>query len=366
MTMWRCCLCLVVLVVALSSLSSAQLQNKAFVGHCQLMATEAGEQHRLTGSIIFRKEQNDDPRDITTVSVQIEGFNLQTHAIHVHEFGDISDKESGLSTGGHFVGGGSIDHGCPPNPERHAGDMGNWTAVQRRITEDRDLDLLELTGEDSILGRSVVVHERADDCGQPVGNAGGRLGICVIGVAAQDFNRASLEDENIRQAVAVLQPLRRARERNLQLSGTVLIRRKNSGVLQIIARIEGLKAGTVHAIGIHHNGDVSDSAGNTAGERYNPDAHAHHLPPVVPRPWGDLGNIQSYDSEGVAWYMRDEPNIKSLSDIIGRSIVIFDDRDHGDGKGCDANGLFLLSASWLSFMELTHLFFGKQVHQDQD
>ena len=34
-----------------------------------------------------------------------------------------------------------------------------------------------------ILGHGVVIHEKADDFGQPVGNAGGRLAVGVIGVA---------------------------------------------------------------------------------------------------------------------------------------------------------------------------------------
>ncbi len=34
-----------------------------------------------------------------------------------------------------------------------------------------------------IVGHGVVVHEKADDFGQPVGNAGGRLAVGVVGVA---------------------------------------------------------------------------------------------------------------------------------------------------------------------------------------
>ena len=39
-------------------------------------------------------------------------------------------------------------------------------------------------GESSILGRGVIVHEKADDLKtQPTGDAGGRVGVGVIGVA---------------------------------------------------------------------------------------------------------------------------------------------------------------------------------------
>jgi Cu-Zn family superoxide dismutase len=40
-----------------------------------------------------------------------------------------------------------------------------------------------LSGRSSILGRGIVVHEKPDDGGQPTGNAGGRIGYGVIGVA---------------------------------------------------------------------------------------------------------------------------------------------------------------------------------------
>jgi Cu-Zn family superoxide dismutase len=36
---------------------------------------------------------------------------------------------------------------------------------------------------DPIVGRSVIVHAKPDDGGQPTGNAGGRVGAGVIGIA---------------------------------------------------------------------------------------------------------------------------------------------------------------------------------------
>jgi Cu-Zn family superoxide dismutase len=44
-------------------------------------------------------------------------------------------------------------------------------------------NMLKLSGENSILGRGVIVHEKVDDWSQPTGNAGGRLACGVIGVA---------------------------------------------------------------------------------------------------------------------------------------------------------------------------------------
>jgi Cu-Zn family superoxide dismutase len=42
---------------------------------------------------------------------------------------------------------------------------------------------MSFTGAHSIIGRGLVVHEKADDFGQPTGNAGGRLAVGVVGVA---------------------------------------------------------------------------------------------------------------------------------------------------------------------------------------
>ncbi len=44
--------------------------------------------------------------------------------------------------------------------------------------------MLTLSGDDSVIGLAVIVHEKEDDLkSQPVGNAGGRLACGVIGVA---------------------------------------------------------------------------------------------------------------------------------------------------------------------------------------
>jgi Cu-Zn family superoxide dismutase len=75
-------------------------------------------------------------------------------------------------------------HGAPDSAERHAGDMGNLEAdsTGKAHLELKD-SMLKLSGENSILGRGVIVHEKVDDWSQPVGNAGSRQACGVIGVA---------------------------------------------------------------------------------------------------------------------------------------------------------------------------------------
>jgi Cu-Zn family superoxide dismutase len=106
-----------------------------------------------------------------------------THAMHIHEFGDASAPD-GMSAGGHYNPEHHM-HGAPGSAEHHAGDLGNITAdATGTATIDLMVDGLSIAGDkDPILGRAVVIHAKTDDFSQPVGNAGGRLGVAVIGVA---------------------------------------------------------------------------------------------------------------------------------------------------------------------------------------
>jgi Cu-Zn family superoxide dismutase len=103
------------------------------------------------------------------------------HGLHVHEKGDCSDPEA-KNAGGHFNPKG-MPHAGPTAMQRHAGDLGN-IEVKDVGTGDLEItsDMLTVRpGPNSVVGRSVVFHEKADDLTtQPTGNAGGRLGCGVI------------------------------------------------------------------------------------------------------------------------------------------------------------------------------------------
>ena len=76
-------------------------------------------------------------------------------------------------------------HAGTDTPKRHIGDLGNITAnANGHATLDLDDPSLMFRGPTSIIGRGLVVHEKADDLKtQPTGNAGGRVAVGVIGVA---------------------------------------------------------------------------------------------------------------------------------------------------------------------------------------
>ncbi len=106
----------------------------------------------------------------------------QKHGVHVHEWGDLSDQEKGMSAGGHYNPERNL-HGLPPSPMRHAGAFGNLEANKHgEATFVFIDDTISVNGDyHPILGRSVVIHEKEDTGEQPLGNAGGRIGFGVIG-----------------------------------------------------------------------------------------------------------------------------------------------------------------------------------------
>jgi Cu-Zn family superoxide dismutase len=161
----------VISVCSLASFASAQETKKAIA----VLHSASGSQ--VMGTVTFTQTG-----DTVQVVADITGLTPGKHGFHIHEFGDCSAADAS-SAGGHFNPM-KKPHGAPDAAERHAGDLGNLEADAsgKAHLELKD-NMLKLSGENSILGRGVIVHEKVDDWSQPVGNAGGRLACGVIGVA---------------------------------------------------------------------------------------------------------------------------------------------------------------------------------------
>jgi Cu-Zn family superoxide dismutase len=130
----------------------------------------------VSGTVTFTKAEGG-----VRVQAQVKGLKPGDHGFHVHEFGDCSAPD-GASAGGHFNPGGS-PHAGPHDAQRHAGDMGNIAAgADGSGTLDYVDKQASFEGPNSVLGRGVIVHEKADDLKtQPTGNAGGRVACGVVG-----------------------------------------------------------------------------------------------------------------------------------------------------------------------------------------
>jgi Cu-Zn family superoxide dismutase len=134
-----------------------------------------------TGLVTFTKAA-----DGVRVVAEVEGLSPGNHGFHIHAFGDCSSGD-GTSAGGHFNPT-SAAHGAPTAAagHRHTGDLGNITAgADGKAHLEYTDPLLAFAGEQSILGRGVIVHADKDDfTTQPTGAAGARVACGVIGVSA--------------------------------------------------------------------------------------------------------------------------------------------------------------------------------------
>lgn len=135
---------------------------------------------QVSGTVSFTPEK----WGKVNVSGEIRGLTPGSHGFHVHEYGDCSASD-GTSAGGHYNPK-SKDHGAPEMAMHHAGDLGNIVADNNGVARiSTTFDNFKLKGHHSIIGRAVIVHEKADDLtSQPSGAAGKRVGCGVIGFQA--------------------------------------------------------------------------------------------------------------------------------------------------------------------------------------
>lgn len=140
-----------------------------------LQPAQGGNVH---GIVSFTQEGNN-----LKVVADIEGLTPGRHGFHIHQFGDLSAPD-GKSAGDHFNPA-SERHGGPADAQHHMGDMGNIEAQSDgKAHLELTLTGVSLNGANSIIGRSVVVHEKEDDTmSQPAGNSGARIAFGVIGIA---------------------------------------------------------------------------------------------------------------------------------------------------------------------------------------
>ena len=133
--------------------------------------------HRVKGKVTFTKTDGG-----VEIVGEFTGLQPGKHAFHVHEFGDCSMAD-GKCAGAHFNPEG-MPHAGPDDAKRHVGDLGNLEADGQGHASYKRFDkMIALSGPHSIIGRSLIVHAKADDLkSQPAGDAGDRIGCGVIGI----------------------------------------------------------------------------------------------------------------------------------------------------------------------------------------
>lgn len=155
----------------------------AFVAHAQdvtkaTCTLESKSGSKVTGTVTFTKVGN-----AVQVIADISGLTPGKHGFHIHEKGDCSAADAS-SAGAHFNPG-AHKHGGANAGERHEGDLGNIEAdASGKAHLDWKSTDMTLSGPNSVIGKSVVVHEKEDDLKtDPSGNSGARQACGAIEAA---------------------------------------------------------------------------------------------------------------------------------------------------------------------------------------
>lgn len=140
----------------------------------------------IQGNVYFHQQK---PGLNTIIKFSFSGLKPNSvHAIHIHESSDFSN---GCMSAGPHYNPYCKPHGCIyiSGKNRHAGDLVNNLISDEKgnvefIYSD---DLVSLFQPYSVIDRSVVIHEKADDLGLGenresliTGNAGGRMACAKI------------------------------------------------------------------------------------------------------------------------------------------------------------------------------------------
>ena len=139
--------------------------------------TSTGED---AGTATFKEAKNGKQLDI---SLKLKDLPFGEHAVHIHQ-NPVCDAPDFKGAGGHFNPDGK-QHGTLNPMGHHNGDLPQNISIGENHMGNISfkVDYLTLTPGDpkSILGHSIMVHEKADDMKtDPTGNAGNRIACGVV------------------------------------------------------------------------------------------------------------------------------------------------------------------------------------------
>ncbi|XP_068756940.1 uncharacterized protein [Montipora capricornis] len=245
--------------------------------------------------------------ELCRIHGEVKGLTPGLHGFHVHQFGD--GTNGCTSAGPHFNPAGKL-HGGPEDEQRHYGDLGNIIADDTGVAKVDITDrLVTLVGNNSVVGRTIVVHAKEDDLGKggneestKTGNAGGRFACGVIGIT-----------KFMARAVCNLTG---------SVRGSITFSQEFPGAAcEITGVLAGLTEGK-HGFHILEYGDISEG-GTSAGAHFNPLNKSHGGPNDEERHTGDLGNIEA-DSQGQAEVNIVDSTVSLMGEysVIGRAVEI--------------------------------------------
>jgi Cu-Zn family superoxide dismutase len=137
--------------------------------------TAVAEIHPLDGSTVHGTVTFTELDDAVEITGTVNGLRPGSHGFHIHSGVLCTDP------GEHFNPD-NEEHGGPNDAERHLGDLGNLeTGTDSSATFEMTNDMIELVGEDAIVGHALIVHQGEDDyTTQPSGDSGPQVGCGII------------------------------------------------------------------------------------------------------------------------------------------------------------------------------------------
>lgn len=153
-------------------------------------ATLVDPNGQTVGQATFTAEGN-----LTRIKVEAKGLTPGQHGMHIHVNPSCTNSTDASGNnvvfggaGGHFDPAGAGKHATPetPNTEGHAGDLPMLSVSSDAVGSAELLtSKVSLSGDNSVVGRSLIIHAAADDYAtNPAGNTGARL-VCGIISAAE-------------------------------------------------------------------------------------------------------------------------------------------------------------------------------------
>jgi len=150
---------------------------------CVLHMADSGKK---IGKVTFNQQSDNQCQIIA----DLYGLNDYTgeKGFHIHEYGDLTEGCHSLCS--HYNPY-KKQHGGFHSNNRHVGDLGNVEIENNGRVNHMWLDTqVKLYGPTSVIGRSIVLHEKKDDLGLggnpeslKTGNAGKRIACGIIGIA---------------------------------------------------------------------------------------------------------------------------------------------------------------------------------------
>jgi Cu-Zn family superoxide dismutase len=259
----------------------------------------------------------------------VEGLSDGAHQFHVHDWGNVLSEDAS-ATGPHFVGrcGGK----CRPEGVLQEVGMlqdGKNITASNAIAQGTFVDTVaKLSGPNSIIGRSIVIHGNSS-------STGARIAMCVVGVAETNEPStipyfAAEEPATVTEAFCHIRPFRpnAPADKTKQVTGTIRFRGGAAPGVSIDYYVAQLPAGP-HSWHVHQAGDISDSAAMATLGHFQ-GACKGCRPAGVTDEVGAIADGAAIiaDPHGIAVGKASDGvvSLNGVNSIIGRSIVI-----HGDG-----------------------------------